>query len=101
MKKLSFLTDDNTEVNYYIVGQTVLEGTSYLLVSEEEGGDADALILKAVTPDKTRNGTDGGADSADDTSYITYETVTDDAELAACAKAFSGLLGEEDIYIEL
>ena len=56
----------------------------YLLVTEEEEGDCDALILKEIPQEE-------------DTDSI-YEIVEEDTELAAVASVFESML--EDIEIE-
>ena len=52
MEKLTFVTDDNDNVDLYIIEETRANGINYLLVSDsddEEDGDAQCYILKAVS----------------------------------------------------
>ena len=65
--------------------ETTVTGQTYLLVTEEEEGDADCYILKEI--------------NVDDTEQVTYEFVEDDNELMAVGKVFSELL--EDTEIEM
>ena len=49
MEKLTFVTDDNDNVDLYIIEETRANGINYLLVSDsddEEDGDAQCYILK-------------------------------------------------------
>ena len=90
MNKITFRPDDGGPVDFFVLEQMTLNGNTYILVTAEEDGDADALILRDDTA------TTGG--DADDTAL--FSLVDDDRELAACAEAFGKLLGDEDITIE-
>lgn len=83
MDKIIFTSDGEAPVEFYIVGQTVIDGSSYLLVTEAEDGDADALILRD--------------DSDAESEEALYSVVDDDDELAACVKAFDNLLDDIDL----
>ena len=63
--------------------QTKLGGVRYILVTEEEEGDSEALILKEISGEKD-------AESV-------YEIVEDDTELSAVAAVFENLL--EDVEL--
>ena len=84
--KVVFTTDDNEDVEFYIIEQTKVSGCDYLLVSDanEEDEDGNAYILK----DKSKE--------TDDAAL--YEMVEDEQELALLAKIFEELL--EDIELE-
>ena len=69
---------------FYVLEQTTIGGRHYILVTEEEEGDSQALILKDISDDKS-------------TESI-YEIVEDDTELSAVAAVFENLL--EDVEIE-
>lgn len=87
---ITFLTDDNEEVEFYVLEQTMLSGVNYILVVDtldDEDEDAEVLILK-------EQGTD-----ADNNEFATYEIVDNDAELEYISKIFEELL--EDVDIEL
>lgn len=73
-------TDTNEKVEFAVEEQTTLNGTNYLLVSEGEGDEADAYIMKEIQ-------TDG--------EETVYEMVEDDNEFDAIAKVFSELLDED------
>ena len=86
MEKIKFF-DSYTEesLEFYVLEQTKINGTTYLLVTEDEDGDSDAFILKDL--------------SEDSEDEAVYQIVEDEKELEAIAKVFSELL--EDVDIEL
>ena len=81
MEKIKFEPDGKEAVEFYVLEQTMLGGVTYLLVTEEEDGDADAFILKDLS-------------SQEDTEGL-YEIVSDERELSAVAEIFEDLL--EDV----
>ena len=84
MEKIKFQSDGMEEAEFFVLEQTKLNGTSYILVTDSEEGDAECLILR----DRSE---------AEDTDSI-YEIVEDDTELMAVSKVFEELL--EDVEIE-
>lgn len=82
MEKIIFQYDDET-IEFYVLEQTRINGRNYLLVTEEEDGDAEALILKDI--------------SADDDKEAIYEVVEDDEEISYIAKIFSEILDDIDL----
>lgn len=81
MEKISFVPDGQEAVEFYVLEQTRLGGVNYLLVTEREDGDSDALILKDLSEEADTEGV--------------YEIVSDDEELAAVAVIFEDIL--EDV----
>lgn len=82
MEKITFIPNaDEEPIEFFVLDKTSLCGVDYLLVTDQEEGDAQALILKDVT-------TEDGDES-------TYEIVSDDKELDAVAAVFENML--EDI----
>lgn len=81
MEKISFVPDGQEAVEFYVLEQTRLGGVNYLLVTEREDGDSDALILKDLSEEADTEGV--------------YEIVSDDGELAAVAEIFEDIL--EDV----
>lgn len=81
MEKISFVPEGEEAVEFYVLEQTRLGGIDYLLVTDKEEGDADALILKDTAKD-------GETESI-------YEIVSDDKELNAVAAIFEDML--EDV----
>lgn len=83
MDKIVFETEDGT-VEFFVLDQTRIGGTDYILVTEEEEGDSDALILKDISKD--------GDEEA------LYEIVEDERELSAVAEVFAKM--DDDIAFE-
>ena len=84
MEKTSFTPDNEEEpIEFFVVEQTRIAGKSYLLVTDKEEGDAQALILRDMSEEEN-------PDSL-------YEIVSDDRELAAVSGVFSDMLDDVDI----
>ncbi len=84
MDKITFQAPDSDEtVEFYVIEQTRINGTDYILVTEEEDGDCDAFILKELT--------------GDDSEEASYEMVEDEEELAYMSKIFTSILEDVDI----
>ena len=83
MEKITFRPDGEDPVDFFVLEQTKIGGNQYILVTEEEEGDSQALILKEITEAKA--------------TESVYEIVEDDTELAAVASVFENLL--EDIEL--
>ena len=49
MEKVTFQKNENETVEYYILEQTRISGVNYLLVTDVEEGDGEAVILKEVS----------------------------------------------------
>ena len=75
MEKIVFESEKDGPVEFYVLEQTKIGGASYLLVTEEEEGDSDALILKDV--------------SMPEDAEAVYEIVEDETELDAVARIYS------------
>lgn len=86
MEKISFMPEGEEAVEFYVLEQTRLGGVDYLLVTDKEDGDADALILKDMAKD-------GEAESI-------YEIVSDDKELQAVAAIFEDMLEDVEFIAE-
>ncbi len=81
MDKIAFTLDDgHTTVDFYVLDQTRIGGTNYLLVADFLDEDAEALILKDVAPE--------------DATESIYEIVDDDDHLAAVASVFEDNIGD-------
>ena len=82
MEKVKFTDPETQEVVEFIVEEeTQLNGTKYLLVSEDvEDGTLDAYILKEIV---------------DQNDEVLYEVVEDEVEFMALAKVFAELTDEE------
>lgn len=84
MEKIKFVSDGNTEEEFFVLEQTKVNGISYILVTDSEDDDAECLILKDTA-------------KAEDRESV-YEIVEDEVELNAILKVFEELL--EDVKIE-
>ena len=82
MDKIQFMDPQTGEaVEFAVEDQTVLNGITYLLVSDgNEEGDSEAYILKEISTQDEE---------------ILYEMVEDDVEFAAIARVFAELADEE------
>ena len=87
MEKLRFSPsgEDGEAADFYVLEQTRLGGIDYILVTDEEDGDGEALILKDISKD------------GDEESI--YDIVTDDEEMDAVGAVFQSMLGD-DITLE-
>lgn len=83
MEKISFMTEEGA-VEFAVLEETKIAGTTYLLVTDGEDDDEEAscYIMKEICTE------------AEDT---VYEMVEDDAELEYIAKIFEELLEDTEI----
>lgn len=85
-EKITFLKDNNEEVELYVIEQLKLAGSYYVLVTDVEEGDGDAFILKDIS-------------NPEDTEAI-YTIVSDDDEIDAVVPMFETMLEDVEIYKE-
>ncbi len=86
MEKIIFtLEDTGEEVEFFVLEETRLNGTDYILVTDSEEDDGEALILKDL--------------SMDGDSEAVYEIVEDDRELESVMGIFEQLLEDVDITL--
>ncbi len=88
MEKIKFTLDTKESatlesVEFYVLEQTKLGGNQYLLVTDVQEGDGEALILKEI--------------SGQGSKELVYEIVDDDTEMSAVAAVFENLL--EDVEL--
>ncbi|MCR5255714.1 MAG: DUF1292 domain-containing protein [Acetatifactor sp.] len=84
LEKITFTPEENGEpVDFYVLEQTRIGGFNYILVTDSEDEDGEAMILKDTSED--------GEEEA------LYEIVTDDEELNAVAGVFSDMLDDVDL----
>ncbi len=81
MEKIRFETDNGIE-EFYVIDETRISNTNYILVSDSLEDEADAMILKDVSTET-------------DTEAV-YEPVADEVELSAVAGVFAESLGDID-----
>ena len=87
-KMITLETEDGERVDFYVLEETRINGTNYLLVtdSEEDDEEAECYILK----DQSK------AEDAD----ALYEFVEDDEELDYLYKIFAELMADRDVALE-
>ena len=86
MEKITFIQEDTgEETEFFVLEETRLNGTDYILVADSEEEDAQALILKDL--------------SADGDQEAVYEVVEDDRELESVLGIFEQLLEDVDITL--
>ena len=81
LEKITFSPEGDEPVDFYVLEQTRIAGVNYILVTDVEDGDGEALILKDMS-------------EAEDAESV-YEVVSDENELNAVAGVFEDLL--EDV----
>lgn len=80
LEKIVFRPDGEEPVSFYVLEQTRIGGYNYILVTDAQDGDAEALILKDLSEDG-------------DTESV-FTIVSDDAELHAVAGVFENMLDD-------
>ena len=75
--------ENGEELEFYVLEQTRIGGHNYILVTDVEEGDGDALILKDMSQD--------GAEES------IYDVVSDDEELEAVSGVFADMLEDIDL----
>ncbi len=79
--QINFVTDTGETVLFFVIEQTIIGGRTYLLVTDQEDGDADCWMMRLA----------GG----DEEEEAAYEMVEDEEELEAVGKVFAALLDDE------
>lgn len=80
LEKITFNPEGEDPVEFYVLEQTRIGGVSYVLVTDFEEGDGEALILKDISRD-------GEEESV-------FTIVSDDQELQAVAGVFESMLDD-------
>ncbi len=83
LEKITFCPEGEEPVEFYVLEQTRIGGHNYILVTDVEEGDGDALILKDMSQD-------GEEESI-------YNVVSDDEELEAVSGVFADMLEGIDL----
>lgn len=86
MEKITFSPEGTAgeAVDFYVLEETRIGGINYILVTDEEDGDGEALILR----DESKDGEEESV----------YTIVEDDKELYAVAEVFQSMM--DDITLE-
>lgn len=80
LEKITFRPDGGEPVEFYVLEQTRISGVNYILVTDVEEGDGDALILKDLSEDGDEEGV--------------FSIVSEDEELSAVAGVFQNMLDD-------
>lgn len=80
LEKITFRPDGEEPVEFYVLEQTRIGGVNYILVTDVEEGDGDALILKDLSEDGDEEGI--------------FSIVSEDEEFSAVAGVFQNMLDD-------
>lgn len=80
LEKITFNPEGEESVEFYVLEQTRIGGTNYILVTDFEEGDGEALIMKDISKD-------GEPESV-------FAIVSDEQELSAVAGVFENMLDD-------
>ena len=83
MDKIKIEIEDGQKAEFFVLEETTVGGIDYFLVTEEEEGDGEAMILKDLS-------------KKDDTEAV-FEFVEDETELKAVGAIFAGLMENTDL----
>ncbi len=83
MEKITFISENEEAVEFYVLEETRIGGVDYILVTDSEEGDAECLILKDLS-------------KAEDADAI-YAIVEDENELNSVFGVFEQMLEDVDI----
>lgn len=85
MDKITLTPEDTGEaIDFFVLEQTRVAGKTYILVTDKEEGDGNALILKDMSDEESSDGL--------------FEIVSEETELNAISKIFEEIL--DDIEFE-
>lgn len=80
LEKITLQPEGEEPVDFFVLEQTRIGGFNYILVTDREEGDGEALILKDL--------------SADGEEESLFAILSDDDELAAVAGVFENMLDD-------
>lgn len=85
-KRITLTDEEGNQLTYTVLADTVLQGKTYLLVTEQEEDDGETAcdILVMV---------------GEDEEYLSYEFVEDEEESENIFKVFETILSEEDMEV--
>ena len=83
MDKITFISENEEAVEFYVLEETRIGGVDYILVTDSEEGDAECLILKDLS-------------EAEDAEAV-YAIVEDENELDSVIGVFEQMLEDVDI----
>lgn len=108
MEKIQFMPEgEDHPVDFFVLGATKLAGRQYLLVTDSEDGDGEALILRreeenlvrTTNPEEEteKSGRSGDGEQED----ASYKIIEDETELSAVLLLMRDSLEEIGIEVEL
>lgn len=80
LEKITFNPGGEEAADFFVLEKTRIGGVDYILVTEQEDGDGEALILKDVSDDGEEEGV--------------FLIVSDEEELSAVAGIFENMLDD-------
>lgn len=86
LEKIVFNPEGEDPVEFFVLEQTRIGGVNYILVTDFEEGDGEALILKDLSED-------GEEESV-------FAIVSDDEELSAVAGVFQNMMDDVEFVQE-
>ena len=92
LESIPFITDDNKEIRFCVLEQTMINGVNYLLVSDSQDDMADDAEDMVVYIMKETADEEGG--------IAAYEFGEDDEELLSVSKIFEQLMEDLDFEVE-
>ena len=83
MEKVTFQKNENETVEYYILEQTRISGVNYLLVTDTEEDDGEAVILKEISAAEDEIGgyTDDLTEEEFEAVVPIFESLLEDVDL--------------------
>lgn len=86
LEKIVFNPEGEDPVEFFVLEQTRIGGVNYILVTDFEEGDGEALILKDL--------------SGDGEEESVFAIVSDDEELSAVAGVFQNMMDDVEFVQE-
>lgn len=86
MDKITFTPDGGEPIDFFVLEQTRISGVNYILVTDQETGDGEALILKDL--------------SQPEDAQALYTIVSDEDELNTVAEMFESLLDDVEFITD-
>ena len=82
LEKITFNPDGEDPVEFYVLEQTRIGGISYVLVTDFEEGDGEALILKDISGDGEEETVFTNVSADEDLKDVAgvFESMLDDVE---------------------
>ena len=86
LEKITFCPEQAEPVDFFVLELTTVAGVDYILVTDREEGDGEALILKDLSKKEDKE--------------ALYAIVSDDKELKSIAEIFENLLDDVEFETE-